>query len=106
MPPLLSHYIGVSNEREVLTPQLPLIPSVAAVQTAMQFPSLNVSLAVQYGMVPGLIYTAKLDHDAQVYEGYLPRGTYRRAIYKLGKDCFVSDETIARLLSTFITGRP
>jgi len=91
-------------DRSVITREIPLIRNIVDARKIFKWPKLNLREALSYGLLPSLIYMARLQELKKAHNQYLPFENRDRAIDECLKDGLVTDGSVRRLLANFVTG--
>jgi len=97
----LATYLDISSPRLVSIIELPLIRKVCDAREIFNWPEMNLRHALFYGLVPALIYLARLENNG---EKYLPFSKRDNGIDDCIKKGIVTNKSVRNLFSSFITG--
>jgi len=99
----LSTYLDSVSDRSIIIRELPLIRSVLNATKIFDWPQLNARQALFYGLVPAMIHFASIKEQEK--KGYvLPYWKRIVAIKECIKDGLVTNESVRRLLASFVDG--
>ena len=101
----VAQFIDGGSDREVIVEQLPTISSIVDTAKNFDWPALNAADALYYGLVPAMIYEARLDMKSSSTI-HLPGKKRMGAIDDCIQRGLVTDEHINNLMKSFITGEP
>jgi hypothetical protein len=95
-----------SSSREMVVRGLPIVPRVSVAAENFNWSDLNARQVLFYGGIPALVYEARLDKNSKEGGTHLPNQKRIEAIETciMSKEKMVSDDSVIRLLRTFIHG--
>lgn len=99
----LAAYMDSPSNRNVFIRELPLVHNVVGTATVFGWDDLSAREIIFYGHIPALIYEAYLNKTVNK-KGYLPFQRRDATITLCETKGLVTNESIVKLLSSFITG--